>query len=246
MGAKKNGRGVEKAPTNPLRDMIGPSDSRSKRLRETIVLLIRHAETAAPDRFHGAESDVGLGERGRRQAEAVAGVLARREPSAIYSSCMRRALETAEPIARACGRPVEVTDGLHERRMGPLSGRRRDEGWAAYAEAKVRWMAGQLDFTHEGGESYAAIRRRALPAFQALAERHPGETIVIVAHGVVIRVVLTSLLEGHSPADFERIAIDYVAINDLRHDGSRLWAETLGAQVVGEESTGWSEGPSPS
>jgi probable phosphoglycerate mutase len=215
-------------------------------VRETIVLLIRHAETAAPDRFHGAESDVGLGERGRRQAEAVADVLARRRPAAIYSSCMRRALETAELIARACGRPVEVADGLHERRMGPLSGRRRDEGWAAYAEAKGRWMAGQLDFTHEGGESYAAIRRRAVPAFQALAERHPGETIVVVAHGVVIRVVLTSLLEGHSPADFERIAIDYVAINDLRHDGSRWWAETLGARVVGEESTGWSEGPSPS
>lgn len=207
------------------------------------VLLIRHAETAAPDRFHGAESDVGLGERGRRQAEAVADVLARREPAAIYSSSMRRALETAEPIARACGRPVEVADGLQERRMGPLSGRRRDEAWAAYAEAKVRWMAGQLDFTHDGGESYAEIRRRVVPAFQALARRHPGETIVVVAHGVVIRVLLTSLLEGHSPADFERIAIDFVAINDLRHDGARWRAEVLGARAVDEESNGWSEGP---
>src|SRR5512135_641422 len=141
------------------------------------------------------------------------------------------------------GRPVEVADGLQERRMGPLSGRRRDEAWAAYAEAKVRWMAGQLDFTHDGGESYAEIRRRVVPAFQALARRHPGETIVVVAHGVVIRVLLTSLLEGHSPADFERIAIDFVAINDLRHDGARWRAEVLGARAVDEESNGWSEGP---
>ncbi|MBV8382979.1 MAG: histidine phosphatase family protein, partial [Planctomycetaceae bacterium] len=62
---------------------------------ETRVLLLRHAETSAPDRFHGAESDVGLGERGRRQAEAVAEILAAEGPDALYSSAMRRALETA-------------------------------------------------------------------------------------------------------------------------------------------------------
>jgi broad specificity phosphatase PhoE len=196
------------------------------------MLLIRHAETSNPDRFHGAESDVGLGDRGRRQAEAIADALARREPRAIYSSCMRRARETAETIARACGRSVEVVDGLHERSIGPLSGQSLAQGWVAYTEAIDRWRAGQLDFTHEGGESYAAVRRRAVPAFRALADRHPGETIVVVAHGVVIRVLLTSLIEGLGPADFDRIAIDFVAINDLRYDGALWRAETLGERVV--------------
>jgi broad specificity phosphatase PhoE len=196
------------------------------------VFLIRHAETSAPDRFHGAESDVGLGERGRRQAEAVADVLARRGPTAIYSSRMRRAVETAGPIARACGRSVEVADGLHERSIGPLSGQSLARGWIAYTEVMDRWRAGELDYSHEGGESYAAIRRRAVPAFQAIADRHPGETIVVVAHGVVIRVLLTSLFEGLGPADFERIAIDFVAINDLRHDGTHWLADTLGERVI--------------
>jgi probable phosphoglycerate mutase len=212
--------------------MFGPNNPGSKTLRETHVLLIRHAETADPDRFHGSESDIGLGDRGRRQAEAIADVLARRKPGAIYASCMRRARETAEPIARACGLPVEVVDGLHERSIGPLSGQSLAKGWLAYSEAIDRWRAGQLDFTHEGGESYAAVCRRSVPTFQALADRHPGETIVVVAHGVVIRVVLTSLIEGLGPADFDRIAIDFVAINDLRYDGTLWRAETLGERVV--------------
>ena len=70
----------------------------------TRVLLLRHAETAAPDRFHGAESDIGLGERGRGQAEAGG---ARRwrnvTPTALYSSPMLRARQTAEPIGMECG-----------------------------------------------------------------------------------------------------------------------------------------------
>src|SRR4051794_23332268 len=171
----------------------------SKTLRTTPVLLPRHAETSAPDQFHGAESDIGLGERGREQAEAVAKALAATRPDALYCSAMRRALETAGPIGRACGLVPRVVEPLHERRMGPLSGRSKQEGMAAYEEAKVRWMAGDLDHTHEGGESYAQIRRRVVPEIEAIAARHPDRTVVVVAHGVVIRVVLTSLLEGYGP-----------------------------------------------
>ena len=72
----------------------------------TRVFLLRHAQTANPDVFHGAESDVSLSDKGRQQAEAVAEVLAARQPHVIVASAMRRAQETAEPIARACGLPL--------------------------------------------------------------------------------------------------------------------------------------------
>src|SRR5262245_5735764 len=88
----------------------------------TRVLLLRHAESANPTIFHGAESDVDLSERGRRQAEAVALILAGSRPGRLISSGMRRAQETAKPIARACGLPLEIEPGLHERRVGALSG----------------------------------------------------------------------------------------------------------------------------
>jgi broad specificity phosphatase PhoE len=189
----------------------------------TRVLLLRHAETAEPDRFHGAESDVGLGERGRAQAAESGRGLAVVGPDAVYSSAMRRARETAQILAEACGLEVHVVQALHERRMGPLSGTQLSEGMPLYVEAKQRWMAGELDFTHEGGESYAAMRARVVPAFQEITERHPGQTIVVVAHGVVIRVLLTSLLEDLGPEGFNEIGIGYLDVNDLRWDG-RYWA----------------------
>jgi probable phosphoglycerate mutase len=201
----------------------------SKMKRDTRVLLLRHAETTAPDRFHGAESDVGLGERGREQALAVARTLAGLGPDALYCSAMRRASETAGPIGEACGLVPQVVEPLHERRMGPLSGLSKQEGMAEYNESKARWMAGELDYTHAGGESYADIRRRTVPAFLALAERHPGRTIVVVAHGVVIRVLLTTLLDGFGPEHFDAIGIPYAVPNDLRQDAPRWRAETLAA-----------------
>jgi broad specificity phosphatase PhoE len=145
---------------------------------------------------------------------------------------MQRARQTAGPIARACGLTLQFVEPLHERSIGPLSGLRFEEVWPAYDQAKERWKDGQLEYTHEGGESYAAVRRRVVPAFQAIADRHPGETIVIVAHGMVIRVLLTSLLEGLGPADFDRVAIDFVAINDLRFSGGRWRADTLGERAI--------------
>ena len=109
---------------------------------------------------------------------------------------MARARQTAAPIGLACGLEPVVVPELHERRMGPLSGRAMDEVRDVYHQSRDRWKPGDLDATHEGGESYAQIRDRVVPAFTALADRHPGETIVVVAHGVVIRVLLASLLEG--------------------------------------------------
>jgi 2,3-bisphosphoglycerate-dependent phosphoglycerate mutase len=200
-------------------------------LQETRVLLLRHAETSAPDVFHGAESDVGLSDWGRRQAVLLAEHLKSKSASALYCSAMRRAIATAGPIGEECGLTPVIIPSLHERRIGPLSGLPREQGWATYAESKQRWIAGDLEYTHEGGESFADIRHRVLPVFDELTVGHAGETIVVVAHGVVIRVLLTSLIDGLRPADFDRIAIDFASINDLVWDG-RQWRATALNQVV--------------
>src|SRR5262249_39066560 len=77
--------------------------ARGKPLQGTRLLLARHAETAAPDRFHGAESDIGLSKAGVRQAELLGEWLKSALAAAVYSSAMRRAVDTAAPIALACG-----------------------------------------------------------------------------------------------------------------------------------------------
>ncbi|MDB5350042.1 MAG: fructose-2,6-bisphosphatase [Planctomycetota bacterium] len=187
------------------------------------LLVLRHAQTAVPDRFHGAESDIGLGDLGLEQARNVADRIAMIEPKAIYSSAMRRARETAQPIASACGLPSTSIAALHERKMGPLSGTPWVESYPIYEETMRRWMSGDLDATHAGGESYAQIRSRVVPEFLAIAARHAEETVVVVAHGVVIRVLITSLVDGLGPEDLRLVPIEFVGIHDLRCDGA-LWS----------------------
>jgi broad specificity phosphatase PhoE len=199
------------------------------------VLLLRHAETANPLIFHGAESDVGLSERGRRQAEAIAPVLAAQAPQMLVSSAMRRAIETAMPIGRTCGLELRIEPELHERRVGALSGTPTKQRDGLWPETRRRWLAGDTAYAPPGAESYDDIRRRVLPVWQRVTTKHAGQTIVIVAHGIVCRVLLLSVLPGYTIGDWNSIGIDNVAINELLQEGETwraLRLNTLPAEVV--------------
>lgn len=191
---------------------IGTEGHRQSAMR---VLLVRHAETAAPHVFHGAESDIGLSERGQRQALALAPILADYGPVAVISSGMRRARETALPVAEVCRVPLGIEPALHERKVGPLSGAPFATGgiWQATLE---RWIAGETSYAPEGAESYDAIRDRVLPIWQRLADQFAGQCIAVITHGVVCKVLLTSLIAEYGVKDWARLgSIRNAALNEL-------------------------------
>jgi probable phosphoglycerate mutase len=103
-------------------------------LQETRLLLIRHAETSAPNVFHGAESDIGLSDWGQRQAGLLADHLKTQRASALDCSAMERAIATPRPFAAACGLDLAILPLLHERKIGPLSGLSREDGWDVAAQ----------------------------------------------------------------------------------------------------------------
>jgi broad specificity phosphatase PhoE len=194
----------------------------------TRVWLMRHGETAQPDLFHGAESDVGLGERGRQQAEAVAPWIAARRPDAVVSSAMRRARETAGPIAAACRLPLRIEPELHERRVGALSGTRVLTDQGVWPDTLDRWLAGDTGHAPPGAESFDAIRGRVLPVWERLTAEWAGRSVVIVAHGVVCRVLIVSLLEGWSVADWKRLGpMANVGVSELVGEAGRWQADRL-------------------
>ncbi len=201
-------------------------------MQSTRLLLLRHAETSDPERFHGAESDIGLSQWGHRQAELLGEALRDRGATALYCSAMRRAVDTAAAIGTLCQlTPITIPD-LHERKIGPLSGISREKGWSTYAESKSHWVAGDLEYSHAGGESFADISRRVTPIVERIIASHQGETIIVVVHGVVIRVLLTTLFDIFQPADFDRIAIDFASLNDLVLDEGRWRAVELNRLVA--------------
>jgi len=189
-------------------------------------LLLRHAESANPAVFHGAESDVGLSERGHRQAARMAPVLAAVNPAGVVSSAMRRAVDTATPIARACGRELQLEPELHERRVGALSGSPYQHKEGVWPETLRRWVAGDTDYAPEGAESFEAIRARVTPVWQRLTRAYEGRTLVIVAHGIVCRVLLLTQLPGLGVSDWHRLGpIRNLAVNEL------IWSDSAWVAV---------------
>src|SRR5262249_18299289 len=151
------------------------------------VLLLRHAETADPLVFHGAESDVGLSALGHAQADAVAPVLAAFRPGAVVSSALRRALDTAGPIAHACGLPVRAGPALPERRAGARGGPPTGSKEGVWPATLRRWMAGDTGFAPPGAESFDAIHARVRPVWERLTAEPGGPPLVIVTHSGVCK-----------------------------------------------------------
>ena len=153
----------------------------------TRVVVVRHGETEwnALTRIQG-HTDIDLNERGRWQAAQLARALADEGVQAVYSSDLRRAHDTAHPLAAAAGLPVQHALGLRERHFGRFEGltfAQIDERWPDDAR---RWRQREPDFAPGGGESLNVFYARCVPACEELAARHRGQTIVVVAHGGVL------------------------------------------------------------
>ena len=156
----------------------------------TRIIAIRHGETAwnVSTRIQG-HLDIGLNETGRWQAHRVALALAGEPIAALYSSDLLRAWDTALSIANATGLPVQTVEGLRERGFGVFEGKTFQEVEAQWPEQALRWRKREPAFEPGGGESLLRFRERITLATQGLAAQHPGEQIVMVAHGGVMDVL---------------------------------------------------------
>lgn len=199
----------------------------------TRVYLLRHGESADPTVFHGAESDIGLSPRGRAQADMVARYLAGLRPEVLISSAMRRARESALPIARACGLSLIEEPHLHERRVGALSGKPFQGIDGIWTDTLGRWAAGQTDYAPPGAESFDDVQRRVVAVWERLTATHRDKTLVIVAHGFVCKVLLITLLDLFPIADWNRVGpIRNLAITELLSDGDGWQALRVNEEIV--------------
>ena len=168
----------------------------------TTILLARHGETDwnRDYRFQG-HADPPLNESGRRQAAELADVLADKRLAAVYSSPLRRALETAEILAAPHGlEPVKV-EALREVDVGSWQGLTRTELAERVPEQLARWLDGGQGW--EDGETYEQLARRVLSALLDLAAAHEGGRILAVTHGGPIRAAL-AFADGTTYAEQRR------------------------------------------
>ena len=155
----------------------------------TTVWLARHGESDwnAAKRFQG-RSDRPLTPLGRQQAKALASELASSSSlSVIYTSPLRRALETAAVVGEQVGLEPVPDDDLREVDVGSWTGLSRAEVEARYPDAFERWLDGGEGW--DDGESYAEMSARVLAALVRISGSHPGDELLVVSHGGPIRAI---------------------------------------------------------
>jgi broad specificity phosphatase PhoE len=147
--------------------------------------------------------DVGLSQDGWRHAEALGRALSPLGMQALYTSGLRRALETAHSIATPLGLSACVHPELRELDFGEWEGRSYDEIAAAEPALYRAWMESPTTARFPGGESYAELRARVLRALAEIRQRHAGLVIAVVAHGGVTRVALATALDMRDDEIFQ-------------------------------------------
>jgi phosphoserine phosphatase len=183
----------------------------------TKILLIRHGhvEGIEPERFRG-RAPLALTARGRAEAAAVAQRVARTwKPSRIYTSPMGRAVDTAAAIASACGLATpEACADLNDIDYGAWQ-------FKTFADAKAEdpalfsaWLATPELVRFPNGESLQDLAARATNTLRLMLARHPADTIVLVSHDSLDRVLLMQCLDLPLSA-YWRLAQSPCCINEI-------------------------------
>lgn len=188
------------------------------------VLLARHGE-AAYEATTWSDAGGSLTRAGRSQAKALADRLHGRRVAHVYSSTMARAVQTAEIAAAKLDVDVTTRIGLQEFSVGSFLEVERDTD--PFVPTFGRWLDGDLSARVDGGESGDEVLARACSVLEEIADTHPGETVLVVAHGGILSLVVRNLLTFESGVQPRVFANCSFAETELRGDGWRL--------------TGWSD-----
>lgn len=194
----------------------------------TRICLVRHGETEwnAERRIQG-QIDIGLNAAGLRQAEAAGRWLKAAGISALYASDLKRAWATGQAIGQVVGvQPVPVPE-LRERRYGIFEGLTYAEAESRYPEGYAAFEGRNADYAFEHGESLKVMYERVTGKLKELAQRHLGESIVVVVHGGVLDVI-NRFVRGNPlemPRDF---LIPNAGINWISAVDGRWTVETWG------------------
>jgi len=177
------------------------------------IILLRHGQTEwnRVERFRG-RADLALDEVGLAQAEAAASYIAGWGAVALYSSPLRRAMMTAQALARRLTLPITPLEGLIDIDYGLWQGLSPEEAAERDPERYRQWLEAPHRMRFPQGESLDEVRSRALAALDEVLAHPHDQTAVMVSHKVVCKVLLCAVL-GLDNSHFWQVEQDVCALN---------------------------------
>lgn len=172
----------------------------------TTIILVRHGENdwVKKHRLAGWIPDIYLNENGRNQAQAAADRLSHLPIKAIYTSPVTRCVETATYLAKATQLELIELEDVGEVRYGEWEGKKIKKLAQNPLWRVVQFFPSRMRFPK--GETLRGVQSRAIDALETLCEQHPEDTIVVVSHADLIKLVVAHYLGVHIDL-FQRIVI---------------------------------------
>lgn len=197
-----------------------------------LVHILRHGATPhnllKPPRLQGSGVNESLTDLGRQQAECAGKYLSTRPITAVYSSPLKRAAETAEIIARPHGIANQPLEPLKEIHVGQWEGRTWPEIEAEFADSYALYREDPVKHGYPGGETGRQLIDRVSTQLEQLFRDHVGQEVVVVAHSVVIRLYLGHLL-GITPGKSHWTPQSNCGISTVRAKDGKAKVLTLNA-----------------
>jgi broad specificity phosphatase PhoE/ribonuclease HI len=179
----------------------------------TRLLLLRHGQTElSVERRYSGRGNPALTDLGRRQAEAAAEYLASKGGiSAVISSPLQRAYDTAAAAAKALGLEVTVDEDLIETDFGTWEGKTFAEARQADPDIHTRWLR-DTSVTPPGGESFDDVAVRVRRARNRIVAEHAESTVLVVSHVTPIKTMLRMALDA-GPGILYRLHLDLASLS---------------------------------
>lgn len=160
------------------------------------LYFLRHGQTSfsRDNAFSGSGLDLELTPIGLEMAQAFAAVYQTMPWQAVYSSPMRRAVATAQPLCGAVNMAMQVRPGLSEMSFGRWEGLTQEEAQQQYPQEYLRWSIEPGWYPPPAGETAHQVARRAMPVIDEITQQFSQGNVLLVSHKSTIRIILCRLL----------------------------------------------------
>lgn len=190
----------------------------------TNVLLIRHGQSRGnAERRFGGHTATPLSARGHRQAELTARILKSESLTAIYSSDLARAIETARPLSNLTGLPVHGTSAFRERSVGVMEGLTFEAAAQQHPEQYAALLRRDFEHVLTGGESYRQLLDRARQKLDEIIDQNRGGKIAVFSHTGTICILALHLMGALDTPELKPVWISSANCGitrfELREDG---------------------------
>jgi len=158
------------------------------------LFVVRHGATEWSGARFAGWRDIPLSEDGRRQCAAVARALAESQTAAVWASPLERARVSAEILAKPHRLEVRLDEAFREMSFGQWEGLTREEVAARFPRDWEAWRTRPTRVSVPGAEALTAVAERVAASLDALRDEHDGQTVILVTHAIVVRLLVLAAL----------------------------------------------------